>query len=167
MQNSTTKSSMVNGLILGVLFTLNFFIMVPKNSLLGLVSLSITGIIVYMMYRMAIKFRDNECEGTISYGKSLWYIILTFFFGALIVAVVKFFYVQFINKEFLDYLLQEQFKVIDGLKIPMDEEMYTQLERMMSPIGYVAQTIWSNLIYGIIIGLILSFFVKKEKSIFE
>ena len=51
--------------------------------------------------------------------------------------------------------------------IYMDEEFYTQLEKMMTPIGYAAQTIWTNLIYGTIIGLILSFFVKKEKSIFE
>ena len=167
MQNNTIKSSMINGLIMGALFTVNFFITVPKNSILGLVSLSVTGIIIYLMYRMAIKFRDNECEGTINYGKSLLYIILTFFFGGLIVSVVKFFYVQFIDKEFLDYLMQEQLKVIDGLKIPMDEEFYTQLEKMMTPIGYAAQTIWTNLIYGTIIGLILSFFVKKEKSIFE
>ena len=167
MQNNTIKSSMINGLIMGGLFTANFLITASKNSILGLVSLVITGFIVYMMYRMAIKFRDNECEGTITYGKSLSYIVLTFFFGTLIVAVVKFFYVQFIDKEFLDNLLQESFKVIESFKIPMDDEKYDQMEKMMSPLGFVAQTIWANLIYGTITGLILSFFIKKEKSIFE
>lgn len=167
MQNNTIKSSMINGLIMGGIFTFNFLISLPKSSILALISLVITCVIVVLMYRMTIRFRDNECGGTITYGKSLSYIILTFFFGALIVAVVKFFYVQFIDKEFLDNLLQETYKVLESLKIPMDDEKYNQLEKMMSPIGYTAQTIWANVFYGTITGLILSFFVKKAKSIFE
>jgi len=167
MQQNIVKSAMINGLIMGVIFSFNFLIALPKSSIMALLSMAITCIIVVMMYRMAVKFRDNECEGIISYGKSLWYIILTFFFASLIVAIVKFFYVQFINKEFLDNLLQESFKLIESLKIPIDEDMYSQLEKMMSPIGFAAQTIWSIVLYGVILGLILAFFVKKEKSIFE
>lgn len=167
MQNNIIKSSMINGLIMGAIFTVNFFITVPKNSLLGFISLVLACIIVVLMYRMAIRFRDNECGGNITYGKSLLYTILTFFFGALIVAIVKFFYVQFIDKEFLDNLLQESFKVIESLKVPMDEEKYNQLEKMMTPVGFVAQTIWANVFYGTIVGLFISIFVKKAKSIFE
>ncbi len=167
MQNNIIKSSMINGLIMGAIFTVNFFITVPKNSLLAFISIVLSCIIVVLMYRMAIRFRDNECGGNITYGKSLLYTILTFFFGALIVAIVKFFYVQFINKELLDYLLQVQLKLFESWNVTIDEEMYTQLEKMNTPIGFVVQTIWSNLIYGTIIGLILSFFVKKAKSIFE
>ncbi len=158
---------MINGLIMGGIFTFNFLLSLPKSSILALLSMAITCVIVVLMYRMAVKFRDNECEGTITYGKSLSYIFSTFFFGSLIVAIVKFFYVQFVNREFLDNLLQESFKVIESLKIPVNEEMYTDLEKMMSPIGFAAQTIWTILLYGLILGLILSFFVKKEKSIFE
>jgi len=167
MQQNIVKSAMINGLIMGVIFSFNFLIALPKSSILAFLSMAIICIIVVMMYRMAVKFRDNECEGTISYGKSLSYIILTFFFGSLIAALVKFIYAQFINREFPDYLMQVQLKLLDSWKIPIDENMYSQLEKMNSPIGLAAQTIWSNVLLGIILGLVLAFFVKKEKSIFE
>ncbi|MDO9152742.1 MAG: DUF4199 domain-containing protein [Paludibacter sp.] len=167
MTQNIVKSSMINGLIMGVIFSINFLISLPKNSLLGFLSMVIAGIIVLLMYRMAVKFRDTECEGKITYSKTLSYIILTFFFGALIAGAVKFFYVQFVDKEYIDRLLQDSHMIIDSFKIPMDEEKYQQLEKMMSPVGFAVQTIWVNLIYGTITGLIMAFFVKKSKSIFE
>ncbi len=108
-----------------------------------------------------------ECEGAITYGNSLTYIILSFFFAALIGAAVKYFYVGFINKEYLETLLQETYKIMDMMKFPVTEEAYDQIEKMMSPVGFAIQSIWANVLLGLLLGLIMSIFTRKEKSIFE
>lgn len=167
MQNNILKSTMFTGLLLGLLFSFNFLISLTGKGIAGFISFLITIFIVYYTYRTVVKYRDTECEGSITYGKSLSYIILSFFFAALIGAAVKFFYVAFINKEYLDTLLQETFKVMDMMKFNVTEDAYDQLEKMMSPVGFAFQSIWGNVILGLLLGLIMSIFIKKEKSIFE
>lgn len=167
MQQNILKSTMFVGLILGILFSLNFLISLIGSGFAGFLSFIITILIVYYTYHSVIKYRDMECEGAITYGKSLTYIILSFFFAALIGAAVKFFYVTFINKEYLDTLLQETYKIMDMMKFPVTEEAYDQIEKMMSPVGFAFQSIWANVLLGLLLGLIMSIFTRKEKSIFE
>jgi len=38
---------------------------------------------------------------------------------------------------------------------------------MMKPITYSLQSIWVDVFLGIILGLIMSAFIKKDKNIFE
>ncbi len=167
MQSNIMKATMSGGLFLGLLFMLNFFLSIAGSSIMSFISMGVTVFIIYYAYRQVIKYRDTECDGAITYGKSLVYITLAFFFGALIVSAVKFLYATFINKEYLDMLLQETYRVMDMMKFPVTEEAYDQLEKMMTPVGFAFQSIWSNTILGFLLGLIMSFFVKKEKSIFE
>jgi len=158
---------MFTGLFLGLMFTINFFLSLSHIGILGFISLITTVLVIYYTYRKVIKFRNNDCDGCMTYGKSLIYIILSFFFGALISSAVKFFYVAFINKEYLDLLLQETYKVLDAMKFGISEENYDQLEKMMTPFGFAIQSIWANLLLGLLLGVIMSFFVRKEKSTFE
>jgi hypothetical protein len=158
---------MFGGLILGILFSLNFLISLIGWGFAGFLSFIITILIVYYTYHSVIKYRDMECEGAITYGNSLTYIILSFFFAALIGAAVKYFYVGFINKEYLETLLQETYKIMDMMKFPVTEEAYDQIEKMMSPVGFAIQSIWANVLLGLLLGLIMSIFTRKEKSIFE
>ena len=116
---------------------------------------------------MSIRFRDVECSGTIKYGKAFSFIVLTFFFAALISSIVKYVYFQFINPTYLDELLNESLKAIQIMKIPIDNASYDQMAKVMKPATFSLQYIWMNVIVGSILGLIMAAFVKKEKSIFE
>lgn len=167
MQSNLLKTSMINGLIMGVLFSLNFLISVPKNTILGILSYFIMAAIVVIMYRMAIRYRDNDCEGYISYGKVFSLIIYTFFFGALISSLVKYIYFKFIDTTYLDNLLQESLKTMEAMKFTVDDNAYNQMSEMMKPASMALQYIWVNMLGGLVVGLIMSAFVKKEKSIFE
>lgn len=158
---------MFTGLLLGLMFTVNFLISITGISFASLINLIVAIFIVYYLYRSAVKFRDIDCDGAITYGKSLSYVILSFFFAALISAIVKYIYVALINRDYLDMLLQESYKALDILKFPVTEEAYTQLEKMMTPVGFAFQSIWTNVLFGLVLGLIISIFIKKEKSIFE
>ena len=167
MQPNIIKSTMFNGLIMGALFTLNFMISLSKNSILGILSYLIVAGIVFLMYKMSVQFRDKECEGNITYGRAFLFVIYTFFFAALISSIVKYFYFRFINPSYLDELLQESLKAMEMMKFKIDDEAYNQVSDMMKPANMALQFIWVNMFIGMIVGLIMAAFVKKEKSIFE
>jgi len=167
MQPNIIKSAMSNGLIMGVLFSLNFFLSIPKITILGLVTYLVMALIVVLMYRMSVRFRDTECGGYISYGKAFTYIIYTFFFAALISSIVKYTYFR-IYPTYLENLLQDTLKAVETMKIiEINDEFYDQMTQMMKPANLALQYIWVNMFVGVIVGLVMAAFVKKEKSIFE
>jgi len=167
MQPNIIKASMYNGLLIGILFSINFLLSISKITPLILISYVLMGFILIATYRTAIRFRDKECMGEINFNKAFSYIVLTYFFAALISSVVKYVYFQFINPEYLPKLLNESLKTLEMLKLPIETTPYDQMEKMMKPATFSLQYIWMNVLLGTIIGLIMAPFIKKEKSIFE
>jgi len=167
MQPSITKSAMYNGLIMGVIFSINFLFSVSKITSLVLLTNVIAILIIIGIYRLAIRFRDTECNGIITYSKAFSLILLTFFFAAIISSVVKFVYFQFINPDYLDQMFQETMKVLNKMKFPVNDEMINQTKSMLKPVNYTFVYIWTNVFMGLIVGLIMAAFIKKEKSIPE
>ena len=167
MQRKIINSAMLNGLIMGFLFSINFLFSISKNTTFLLLSYTLAAIIVVTMYRMSVRHRDVDCEGVISYGKAFLFILLTFFYAALISTVVKYVYFQFINTGYLENMFQESIKMMQLLKFPMNDAEIAQMESMFKPASFSLIYIWTNLLLGTIVGLIMAAFVKKNKSIFE
>jgi len=167
MQPSISKSAKFNGLIMGVIFSINFLLSVSKVTTFVLLTNVIAVLIVFGIYRLTVKFRDTECEGFISYWKSFSLILLTFFYAALISSVVKYIYFQFINPDYLDQMFQESMKVMTTMKFPITDALTDQMKSMLKPATYTLVYVWSNVLMGTIVGLIMAAFIKKEKSIFE
>lgn len=167
MQRNNVKSAMNSGLIMGVLFSINFLLSITKNTAFILLSYALAAIIVVAMYNMSIRHRDHECEGAISYGKAFLYILLTFFYAAIISTVVKYIYFQFINTSYLENMFQESMKIMQKMKFPMDDMTIEQTEKIYKPASFSLIFIFTNVLMGSIVGLIMAAFVKKEKSIFE
>lgn len=167
MQPSITKSAMFNGLIMGVIFSINFLLSVSKITALVLFTNVIAALIVVGIYRLSVKFRDTECGGSISYWKSFLIILLTFFYAAIISSVVKYIYFQFINPDYLDQMFQESMKLLESMKFHETDAMVDQMKSMLKPATYTLVYVWSNVLMGVVVGLIMAAFIKKEKSIFE
>jgi len=158
---------MQNGLILGVIFSVNFLISTSKVSALILLTYIIATVIVIAIYKFAIRFRDTECEGAISYGRSFLYIILLFFYASLISTVVKYIYFQFINPSYLESMFQDTMKLMEALKFQLKSDELAQTESMFKPLSFSLLYIWSNVIMGGIVALVMAAFIKKEKNIFN
>jgi len=158
---------MFNGLIMGVIFSINFLLSVSKITSLVLLTNVIAVLIVVGIYRQSIKFRDTECEGFISYWKSFSLILLTFFYAALISSVIKYIYFQFINPAYLEEMFQESVKMMKTMKFLITDESTDQMKSMLKPATYTLVYVWVNVFMGAIVGLIMAAFIKKEKSIFE
>lgn len=158
---------MLNGLIMGGIFSVNFLLSISKVSALTLVSYLVVTLIVITMYRMTIRYRDMECDGAITYVKAFVYILLTFFYAALISTVVKYVYFQFINPGYLETMFQESMKMMEKFNFPITTATTEQMENMLKPVNYSFIYIWTNTIMGTLVGLIMAAFVKKDKSIFD
>jgi len=158
---------MFNGIIMGVIFSVNFLFSVSKIALLITFTNILAVLIVVLIYRLSIKFRDTECEGFITYGKALLYILYSFFFAALISSVVKYIYFQYINPPYLESVFQETMKMLTSMKYPITDAVEAQTRNMLKPASYTLIYIWVNVFMGLIVGLIMAAFIKKEKSIFK
>jgi len=167
MQPNIMKSAMFNGLIMGVVFSINFLFSISKITTLVLLTNVIAVLIIFGIYRLSVRFRDTECEGFITYWKAFSFILLTFFFAALISSVVKYIYFKFISPDYLDQMFQESLKVLNSMKFPISDELIEQTKSMLKPASYTLIYIWSNLLMGLFVGLIMAAFIKKEKSVFE
>lgn len=166
MQPNIIKSAMLNGLIMGVLFSINFLCSISKITAIIILSYALMIYILVAIYRSSIKFRDVECKGVISYSKAFSFVLLTFFFAALISSIVKYVYFQFINPGYLETMFQESMKMLEKMKFPMEEESMKQVETMLKPASFSLQYIWVNVFLGSLIGLIMAVFIKKDKSVF-
>ena len=167
MQPNIIKSTMLNGLIMGGLFSLNFLFSVSKITFLGILSYVLISIILMGIYKMALKFRDEDCKGEITYWKAFSFILLTFFFAAIISSVVKYIYFQYINPDYLAQMFEESMKMMESMNFPMNDASVEQMESILKPASFTLQYIWINVLMGSIVGLIMSGFVKKDKSIFN
>lgn len=174
MQDNIFKSTMTNGLIMGVLFFVNFLLSGSRILPLVFLSYLMMALIIVLMHRMAKRYRDVDCGGTIKYWKVFNYVVLTFLFAAIISSVFKIVYLQYINTEYLPALFEESIRqmeqnhsLFEKFNLPLDEDYISAVEKTMRPVTYSLQTIWVNVFLGVILGLILGGMLKKEKSIFE
>lgn len=167
MQVNIMKSAMKSGLILGILFAINFLLSTSSSLYLGALTYVIMAIILIAAYRFTIQFRDKECEGYITYGRSFLFILFSFFYAGLISSLVKFIYWQFINPDYLTNLYNESMLFIQNMNLPTEEKFEENMRTLLKPASFALQYIWVNTFLGIVVGLIMSIFTKKEKSIFE
>ena len=158
---------MRNGLILGLVFSVNFLFSISSNLLLGLLSYAVIAIIIYLSHRFTVNYRDVECDGAISYRHSLAYVVLLFLYAALISAIVKYLFFQYLNPGFLPDLMNKSIEVMEQIMPSVPEETYDNMETMMSPINYSLMVTWMNVVMGLFLGLIIAGIVKKEKNMFD
>ncbi len=168
MNQERNKHAMTYGLLMGVVFSINFYLStVPAISFLQYL---IFIVVLVLSYRFATNCRDKVCGGLMSYGSALFYIVQLFSYAALIVALFKYIFYTLLSPNYLNGLMELYLQVLDesGLSDTMfgDTPMVEMFEKVVTPLNLSLQSIWINILYGLIVGLIMAAFVKKEKSIF-
>jgi len=167
MQPKIIKSAFNNFHILGLLLAVEFILSAQKFEIFASFAMIISIFIVFFLYRMAVHYRDTECDGKISFGQSFKYLFLIYVFGSIVSSIVMMIYTTFIDTHFLEVLLDVALKMYDKFKIPMDDKTYKLFEIIYKPAAYSLLNILFSLIRGAFWAVILAGFVKKEKSIFE
>ena len=160
------NTAMRNGLILGVLFSINFFISSSGIPALALLSYLIVGLIIFT-YRYTVQFRDTESDGSISFGRAYAFVLLLFMFATIISSFVKYFFLKFSKSTFLEDMYNQNISTLEQVMPTVTDEMYDAVEILTNAQGYTIMTAWSNLIMALIFGLIIAAIVKREKNPFD
>lgn len=115
------------------------------------------------------KFRDGVREGNISFRRGYVYIILMFFYSALLFAIAQFLYFQFLDggylisqvKEMMDTDLNRQVIQTYGLSEALNDSLRQMAETR--PIDYALNYLTLNIILGIVLGLPIAAVMKKSR----
>ncbi|MGB4415952.1 MAG: DUF4199 domain-containing protein [Paludibacter sp.] len=167
MEQSMKKTAMTNGLIIGGMLSLKFLLSTINSGIISIVTFSISIIIIFALYRLATRYRDNECVGIINYSRAFSFIFQVYFYGSIVSSLVTLIYAGYINKEYLDAMINEVLKVYDSINFPIDDNVYSLMETINKPAPFALLNLFSSAIVAAFWGLILAAFVKKDKSIFE
>ena len=170
-KNTTIDAAMSYGLILGLLFSANFFVSLYSQ----FISQILTFVIIYQTYKFTVNFRNKELGGVMSYGKCLGFIVLMFIFASIIAAFAHYVFCRFISPDYLDKMselvrntpeykqfLPEYAKILQsyGLSQAQTEQL---LNVSITPALFTVAWFILDIVLGFGLGLILSFFTRKEK----
>jgi len=115
------------------------------------------------------KYRDEVCSGVISYGSALGYGVLLSLFSSIIVSVVNYIYLGYVDSGFLDFTLEQQEMELFDSGMPAEQIEMTMgyTKKFMSPIMIAFWGVLGSVVMGFIISLITSAFLKKDPQNFE
>jgi hypothetical protein len=168
MTENISKKPIINGLLyVGGLLSLNFLLKIPDNTFLNILATCISIANLVLMYRFAISYREDNFGGFISYGKSFKFLFQIYFFGNIILSFIIFIYAAFINKDFSEILASQVLKMYEQFKIPVDDQVYSLVTSFYKPAPMALINLISGLFGAAFWAAVISFFVKKEKSIFD
>ena len=162
-----TSSAMRYGLILGAVLTAVFLLSTRTNNITALIGNVLFIYSIVLVYRYAVRFRETENNGAITYGGSFIYITLLYFFASIISGIVVLIYCKFIDPAFLPSMLDKpEYQLLlstfeTQTKMPQEEIKQT-MQTLLNPTTYTMEFIWGFTFMGAFIGLIMSVFVKKS-----
>ncbi len=159
------KTNLTNGLILGlvgiVYALIMYFLNLTLNKAQGLVFVAIQ---IVMLYILLKSYRDNFMHGQITYGQSVGAGVIICLYYAVIMAIFTYILYAIIDPGLVGRQLAftEDAMVKRGLpQASIDAGMKIQ-EKIMKPAVMAPISIIGSMIWGTIISLVVSIFIRKE-----
>ena len=163
----------VDGATLALLWTASFVCYVvglasPTYTMIALVLMAVTP---FFAGRRLRKFRDNDRNGVISLMRGWAFVILMFFYAAILLALVQYVYFAFIDKGYLmasfTQMLssQESKSMLEqyGLQQAVSESLQQMGE--MRPIDYALNVLTVNISLGIVLGLPIAALMQRRVQV--
>jgi hypothetical protein len=159
------KGNLINGLILGmagVVYSLvMYFLDLSFNKTQGYAFVVIEAVLLYFLVK---SFRDNYRFGQITYGESFGAGVVISLYYSIIVAVFIYILYAFIDPGLVTKQLAMAEDLLQKKGIPEDamETAMKMQEKFIKPAIIAPLSLFGNMIWGVIISLIISIFIKKE-----
>ena len=114
-------------------------------------------------------YRDNVLDGNIKYSTALGYGVSVMIFAGIIQSLYTVVLYKYIDPSLLDKMgsMQEDIMIKEGISNDQIEQMSGIMSKFRSPLFLVFSNLFGYAIYGFIISLITSIFVKKEGKIYN
>lgn len=161
----------VDGLLLALLWTAGFacYMIGLSNPFYGMLALLVLVVSPFFVARRLKRFRDEDLGGIISLMRGWAFVILVFFYGAILLALVQYAYFAFMDKGYMMASFQSALSQPEAKQMiesyGMSETMSESLTMLasMRPIDYALNILTLNISAGIIVGLPIAALLKKGK----
>ena len=147
----------IDGALLALLWITSFALYVKglENPTLGMLSLVLLSVSPFFVAKRLRKFRDKVREGIISFMRGYAYIILTFFYSGLLVALAMWAYFQWMDHGFLLAKFTEMANMPQTVQLGLKDMLQESLNQMaqMRPIDYSLNVLTMTILAGFALGL--------------
>ncbi len=162
---SVWKANLNNGIILGfagIIFTLVlYFLDQSLNKNLGYIWLVLLIVVLFFMIK---SYRENYLKGFITYGQSLGAGVVIMLYYSIISAIFGFILYTYIDPGLIEKMLamSEEAMLDKGIPESAIEQGMKIQEKIMVPWILSLGSILNGVLFGTIVSLILSIFIKRE-----
>ncbi len=160
----------IDGAMVALLWTISFacYVVGLTNQFLGLIAIFLAIYTPFFVARRLRNFRDVALEGTISFLRGWAFVIYVFFYGALLFALVQFVYLNYLDNGYMLSVIEDTIQAPEfaaltaqyGMEDAVDE-MMTEF-RQIRPIDFAFHGLTSNIMLGIVLGLPIAAFMKRN-----
>jgi putative exporter of polyketide antibiotics len=168
---SATKPAMTYGLILGlalvIMHIVQYVMDVYKPPFW--VSLINYAVIVAVIVYGTIRYRDDDLDGYISYGKALGFGVLISLFASIIYGFYFIILTSVIDPSYMEgvYTMIEETYIEMGMDYDQIETAMGMVKKFTNPVFMGLSSVFNFVLMGTVFSLITSIFLKKEKPLFE
>jgi hypothetical protein len=164
MRPSALKHAMYFGLLLGLIFCLNFFLQTRSSAVCDAFSWIIVLLTPYAAYRLSVDCRERACDGSMRYGEAFLYGMQLFFYASIVAAAFRLVYFKFLNPDFLPQLYDQTMQTMEALQMKVTDEQMNEVRRSLTPANMTIAYVWIDVIAGVLVSFVVAFFVKKDKN---
>lgn len=172
-ENKTTlrKTAMQYGTIMG-LFWMAKFSLVPLGiqiPSLHILFFLLTLCVPFIGYYFTRRYRVKECNNNLSYGWSVIFLFLMYFYASILVSVAHYTYFRFFDNGALMDFYKSNFIEFKSIATDPMIDSINQIEiafdafANMSPLHLTFYFLSNNMFYCFIIAVITAFFVMRRK----
>ncbi|MDP2335823.1 MAG: DUF4199 domain-containing protein [Bacteroidota bacterium] len=160
------KSAMIYGLYIGIVLTLYSVILYvagqSTNKSLVYVSIILYAVCIVLAQ---IHYRNHEKNGAISYGQAVGFAVGAMLFSGIITALYTLIIFK-IDPGMIDQIksVQEEAMLKQGLTEDQIEQAMSIASKMMTPGWMSMMSVLNAVIYGTVISLVSSIFIKKQPN---
>ena len=146
------------------------YIMGLSNPTLSLAALVLLALSPFLAAKRLLHYRDFVLGGRLTFMRGYAYTILMFFYSGLLLAAAVYVYFAFIDKGYLTGTLSHLLSTPAGRQAAEQYGMSEQLAdglRLLSqtrPIDFAFNTLFSNIFAGLLLGLPIAAFSRREVS---
>ncbi len=160
----------IDGALLALLWTMSFacYVIGLSNQFLGLIAIFLAIYTPFFVARRLLLFRNVVLGGAISFFRGWAFVILVFFYGGLLFALVQFIYLNYLDNGYIFSVFDESIKTPEFAAFAAQYGLSEAIEDMMAefrqirPIDFALHGLTTNITLGIVLGLPIAFFLQRK-----
>lgn len=157
----------IDGALLSGLWIGSFALYIKgmSNPTLGIVSMLLMAVSPFYAAKCLRTFRDKAREGIISFARGYAYVILIFFYSALLFAIVQYAYFTYMDNGFLIAKFTEMANTPESVQLGLKDMMQESISQMaaMRPIDLSLNVLTAIIVVGIALGLPIAALLQRTK----